>query len=160
MAYLVPLIKNEVTGYCPSFEVLDCVPVPLMKRCRGERHKLFGPEIANIGKGGSDQDWYYGVKLALSADPQGFVSGFIIAPAKTSERWSAEYLLCYRNDPSGRPARVEDLPRLTGKSVSGRMERFGRARVFVRVIRRYISPIEVLRVSGGSGIGKRNTKLW
>jgi len=119
MAYLVPLIKNEVTGYCPSFEVLDCVPVPLMKRCRGERHKLFGPEIANIGKGGSDQDWYYGVKLALSADPQGFVSGFIIAPAKTSERWSAEYLLCYRNDPLGRPARVEDLPPSHGKKRVG-----------------------------------------
>ena len=54
MAYLVPLIKRHVTGYCPSYEILDCVPVPLMKRCRGERGKLFSPEIANIGKGGSD----------------------------------------------------------------------------------------------------------
>ncbi len=119
MACLVPLIKQQVKDYCPSYEVLDCVPVPLMKRCRGERHKLFGPEIANIGKGGSDRDWYYGVKLALSANPQGFVSGFIMAPAKTSERWSAEYLFCYRNNPSGKPAEVEDLPPSHGKKRLG-----------------------------------------
>lgn len=119
MASLVPLIKQQVADYCPSYEVLDCVPVPLMKRCRGERHKLFSPEIANIGKGGSDQDWYYGVKLALSANPQGFISGFIMAPAKTAERWSAEYLLCYRNNPSGTPAKVEDLPPSHGKKRVG-----------------------------------------
>lgn len=119
MTRLVPLIKQQVEGYCPNYEVLDCVPVPLMKRCRGERHKLFSPQIANIGKGGSDQDWYYGVKLALSVNPQGFISGFIIAPAKTSERWPAEYLLCYRNDPSGKPAKVEDLPPSHGKKRVG-----------------------------------------
>ena len=119
MAYLVPLVKHAITGYSPSFEVLDCVPVALMKRCRGERHKLFGPEIANIGKGGSDRDWYYGVKLALSASPQGLVSGFVIAPAKTSERWSAEYMLCYRNNPSGKPATVDDLPPSHGKKRVG-----------------------------------------
>ncbi len=119
MAHLVPLIKCQVTGYCPTYEVMDCVPVPLMKRCRGERGKLFSPEIANIGKGGSDQDWYYGVKLALSVDSQGHISGFILAPAKTSERWPAEYLLCYRNNPSGEPAHVEDLPPSHGKKRVG-----------------------------------------
>ncbi len=119
MACLVPLIKNQVTGYCPSYEVLDCVPVPLMKRCRGERHKLFSREMANIGKGGSDQEWYYGVKLALTANPQGFISGFVMAPAKTSERWSAEYLLCHRNDPLGQPAKLEDLPPSHGEKRLG-----------------------------------------
>ncbi len=116
---LVALIKRQVAGYCPYYEVLDCVPVSLMKRCRGERSKLFSHEIANIGKGGSDQDWYYGVKLALSANPQGPISGFILAPAKTSERWPAEYLLCYRNNPLGKPASVEDLPPSHGKKRVG-----------------------------------------
>lgn len=119
MACLVPLIKHQIKGYCASYEVLDCVPVPLMKRCRGERSKLFSPEIANIGKGGSDQDWYYGVKLALSVQPQGRISGFVLAPAKTSERWPAEYLLCYRNNPLGKPARLEDLPPSHGKKRVG-----------------------------------------
>lgn len=119
MAYLVPLIKCQVKAYCSSYEILDCVPVPLMKRCRGQRHKLFSPEIANIGKGGSDQDWYYGIKLALTANPQGIITGFIMAPAKTSERWSAEYLFCYRHNPAGKPAAVEDLPPSHGKKRIG-----------------------------------------
>lgn len=119
MACLVPLIRRQVTGYCSCYEVLDCVPVPLMKRCRGERGKLFSREIANIGKGGSDQDWYYGVRLALSVQPQGWISGFILAPAKTSERWPAEYLLCHRNNPLGKPAQVDDLPPSHGKKRVG-----------------------------------------
>ena len=119
MAYLVPLIRHQVTGYCPVYEILDCVPVPLMKRCRGERSKLFSREIANIGKGGSDHEWYYGVRLALSVEPHGRISGFILAPAKTSERWPAEYLLCHRNDPQGKPAQVEDLPPSHGKKRVG-----------------------------------------
>jgi hypothetical protein len=119
IAYLVPLIRRRMTGYCPIYEILDCMPVPLMKRCRGERGKLFSREVANIGKGGSDQEWYYGVRLALSVQPQGWISGFIMAPAKTSERWPAEYLLCHRNNPLGKPAQVEDLPPSHGKKRVG-----------------------------------------
>jgi hypothetical protein len=119
LASLVPLVRRQMTGYSPSYEVLDCVPVVLMKRCRGERGKLFGRDIANIGKGGSDQDWYYGIKLALSVTSCGRISGFILVPAKTSERWSAEYLLCYRHDPSGKPAQLEDLPPSHGKKRVG-----------------------------------------
>jgi hypothetical protein len=119
LARLVPLIKQQVSGYSPSYEVFDCVPVPLMKRCRGEKAKLFSPEIANIGKGGSDRDWYYGVKLALSVSPQGSITGFILAPAKTSDRWPAEYLFCYRNNPAGIPAHLEDLPPSHGKKRVG-----------------------------------------
>ena len=115
LASLVPAIRREVTGYWPSYEVLDGVPVPLMKRCRGGRSKLFSRQIANIGKGGSDEAWYYGARLALSVQPQGWISGFVLAPAKTSERWSAEYLLCHRNNPLGKPAQLEDLPPTHGK---------------------------------------------
>ncbi len=119
LARLVPLIKLQVSGYTHNYEILDCVPVPLMKRCRGEKAKLFSPEIANIGKGGSDRDWYYGIKLGLLVDPQGAITGFIMAPAKTSDRWPAEYMLCYRNNPSGTPVGVEALPPSHGKKRVG-----------------------------------------
>jgi hypothetical protein len=119
LAHLVPLIKLQVSGYSPSYEIFDCVPVPLMKRCRGEKAKLFNSEIANIGKGGSDRDWYYGVKVALSVDPYGAITGFILAPAKTSDRWPAEYMLCYRNNPSGKPAGIEAMPPSHGKKRVG-----------------------------------------
>jgi len=119
LSYLVPLIRSQITGYCPSYEIMDCVPVPLMKRCRGEKAKLFKREIANIGKGGSDREWYYGVKLALAVQPKGTISGFILSPAKTAERWSAEYMLCHRNNPLRIPTRVDDLPPSHGKKRVG-----------------------------------------
>ena len=44
------------------YEVLDGIPVPVMARCRGNRHRCFANEVG-IGCGGSDHDWYYGVQL-------------------------------------------------------------------------------------------------
>jgi len=153
IAYLVPLVEAAMNDYLSknvetvtetnysTYEVFDCVPVPLMKRCRGERAKLFSPPRcigANIGKGGSDQDWYYGNKLALAVSPQGSVTSFILSPAKTSERWPAEYLFCYRNNPSGQPAPMASGWRichlLMGKSAPVRMEICGRKKASVGVI--------------------------
>jgi hypothetical protein len=119
LSYLVPLIRSQITGYYPSYEIMDCVPVPIMKRCRGEKAKLFSRDIANIGKGGSDREWYYGVKLALTVQPNGVISGFILSPAKTAERWSAEYMLCHRNDTLKTPIGVESLPPSHGKKRVG-----------------------------------------
>lgn len=115
---LVPRVAAAIGALISDYEVFDCVPVPLMKRCRGERTKLFKPQVANIGKGGSDMEWYYGVKLGLAANPQGLVTGFIMAPARTSDRWPAEYLFYYRNHSLGRLARAEDL-RYQGKKRLG-----------------------------------------
>jgi len=83
----------------PAYEVLDGVPVPLMRRCRGIQHRLFRDEAA-IGRGGSDREWYYGVKLLGAVDAYGFLSGFVVGPANTEERWLAEALLRWRRDPS------------------------------------------------------------
>ncbi len=104
-------LKTDLAGY----EILDCLPVPLMKKCRGKKAKLFQPEIANIGYGGSDREWYYGLKLGLAVSPLGPITGFILAPAKTGERWPMEHLLCYRHDPLGQPAQLRDLPPSHGK---------------------------------------------
>jgi hypothetical protein len=59
----------------PLYEVLDAVPVPLMKRCRGERQRLFAPDEAAVGKGGSDRAWQYGVSLLDAASPFGTITG-------------------------------------------------------------------------------------
>lgn len=83
----------------PAYEVLDGVPVPLMRRCRGIQHRLFRDEAA-IGRGGSDRDWYYGVKLLGGVDAHGFLTGFVAGPANTEERWLAEALLGWRHDPN------------------------------------------------------------
>jgi hypothetical protein len=81
-----------------AYEVLDGVPVPLLRRCRGQRHRCFRDEAA-IGRGGSDKAWYYGVKLEAAIQPSGLCSGFVYGPANTEERFLAEALFAWRQDP-------------------------------------------------------------
>ena len=95
------------------------MPVPLMRRCRGKRRRLFGDEAA-IGRGGSDRDWYYGCKLLLSVTDEGVATGFMLAPADTEDRWMAESLLCWRSGEWAAPLKAEDMPpRHNGKRYVG-----------------------------------------
>lgn len=115
---LGPLISqrlDQALGSGPPYEVLDTVPVPLMRRCRGDQHHLFGPEAA-IGQGGSDQDWYYGVALLGAITSRGLISGFVLGPANTQERWLAEALLRWRQAPTAPPPSAADLTPVLGPS--------------------------------------------
>jgi hypothetical protein len=99
LAQLVPLMAAQTTALRgPSpYEVLDGVPVPLARRCRGGRHRCFGVEAA-IGRGGSDKDWFFGQRLLASVSAHGSVTGGVSGPANTEERWLAEALLRWRAD--------------------------------------------------------------
>ena len=99
-----------MAAYAAPFQVVDTVPLPLMRRCRGRKHKLFGAE-ADIGRGGADRDWYYGCKLMLAATDQGVITGFLLSPASTEDHWAAEAFFCWRAGPSGIPVSPEELPR-------------------------------------------------
>src|SRR5918912_392747 len=83
-------------------------PVPLMRCCRGVRHHLFAEEAA-VGRGGSDRAWYYGLSLLTVVRADGVLTGFVLGPATTEERWLAEALLRWRQDPSAPPPTAEDL---------------------------------------------------
>lgn len=96
-----------------AYEVVDGVPVPLMKRCRGVRHLLYADE-AGIGRGGSDRDWYYGAKMVAGADEHGFMTGFVAGPANTEERWLAEALFRWRVDPTLPVPKAADLAQVLG----------------------------------------------
>src|SRR5450759_1925140 len=109
LVQMVPLVASQLRAELAAYQVLDGLPVPLMRRCRGKRHKLFADE-ADVGKGGADKDFYYGVQLLLSVTPEGIITGFILGPASTNIRWLAEDLLCWRIDPQGEPWKAEDLP--------------------------------------------------
>jgi hypothetical protein len=114
---LGPAIKQRASmalGLPPStYEVLDGVPVPLMRRCRGTRHRLFRDEAA-IGRGGSDKEWYYGVKMLGAVDDHGFLGGFLVGPANTEERWLAEAFFRWRLDPTLPTPTADDLARVLG----------------------------------------------
>jgi hypothetical protein len=101
---LGPLVAQQVLAqtHGRGYEVLDGTPVPLLRRCRGNRHKCFGDE-AGFGTGGSDRDWFYGMDLVGAVSNTGVVTGSVLAPAATEERFSVEALLGWRVAPA-RPA--------------------------------------------------------
>ena len=106
---LIPLLAAELAAAGAVYEVVDGVPVPLMRRCRGVKHRGFGDEAA-IGRGGSDRDWYYGCELLLAATDMGAVTGFVLGSPTTDDRWLADALLCWRRDPTAAPWQPADLP--------------------------------------------------
>jgi hypothetical protein len=109
MMHLVPCAAQIMGAQTAVYQALDSVPVPLMSRTRGDRHRTFGWE-AGIGVGGPDKAWYYGCKLLLSVTDDGLITGFAVAPAATDDRWAAEAFLCWRQDRQGVPWRAQDLP--------------------------------------------------
>ncbi len=115
----VPLVAAQLQERMPLYQAIDGVPVPLVRVCRGIKHLLFAEE-ANVGKGGSDRHWYYGCDLVIAVSSSGPITGFILGPAGTQERWLAEYLFCWRADRSGIPWLPEEVP--------PRQNRFGRDR--------------------------------
>lgn len=118
LAALGPAVAQRVTARWTGvpYEVLDGVPVPLARRCRGLRHKLFTCEAAGLGKGGSDQDWYFGVHLLAAVHPAGVCTGFVLGPADTSERWLAEALFRWRQDPQAPHPHLSQLTPVLGPS--------------------------------------------
>ena len=109
MSRMVEAVAERMGSYTAPYQALDTVAVPLMRRCRGERHRLFGHE-ASIGRGGSDRDWYYGCKLMLSVTDDGVITGFLLAPASTDDRWVAECLMCWRTDQRRTPLDAQQMP--------------------------------------------------
>jgi hypothetical protein len=106
------------------YEVLDGVPVPLMRRCRGKRRRLFRDEAA-FGRGGSDREWFYGLKLLGAFDAQGFLTGFVAGPANTEERWLAEALLRWRQAPKAQVPTASQLAEVLGAAHRSRGRRQG-----------------------------------
>lgn len=107
-------IEREL-DVAPVYEVLDGVPVPLMRRARGTRHRCFGVE-ADIGVGGCDKDWYYGVKVLAGVDNLGFLTGWVVGPASTEEHWLAEALFHWRQRPTAPAPTAAALADVLGPS--------------------------------------------
>jgi hypothetical protein len=108
-AELVRWIAAELDAAQTPYQIVDAVPVPLARLCRGKRHKVFAAE-ASIGRGGSDRHFYYGCQLLLATTADGIITGFLVGPASTEGRWLLDALLCWRLDPSGVPWTAADVP--------------------------------------------------
>jgi hypothetical protein len=115
LAHLAPAIAERTTALLghSAYEVLDGVPVPVARRCRGARHRCFAEEAA-LGRGGSDKDWYFGQKLVLSVDAHGSITGAVSGPADTEEHWLADALFRWRRAPDAPGPTAEDVDPLLG----------------------------------------------
>lgn len=91
------------------YQIVDTTPVPLARQCRGKRHRLFADDAA-VGRGGSDHQFYYGCALLLAVAADGPITGFLLGPASTQDRWLLDALLTWRVAPDGIPWTVDDLP--------------------------------------------------
>lgn len=109
LVHLVPLLAAALDAALRPYQVLDGIPLPLARRCRGQHHRLFADE-ASIGRGGSDRDWYFGCQLWLAVTDDGLITGFLLAPASCEGRWAADAFLCWRRDPWAIPWTPEDIP--------------------------------------------------
>lgn len=92
------------------YQIADTTPVPLARQCRGRRHRLFADEAA-VGRGGSDRSYYYGCSLLLVVAADGPITGFVLGPASTQDRWLLDAALSWRRDPAGPVWGVADIPR-------------------------------------------------
>ena len=119
----IGLLLSQQLG-AAVYEVVDGVPVPLLRRCRGVRHRCFANEAA-LGVGGSDRDFYYGVKLLTAVNGHGVITGFVFGPANTEERWLAEALFRWRTFPDAPPPSVADLEAVLPKWRPSRGQRRG-----------------------------------
>jgi len=118
LAALGPAVAARVvaTWSGVAYETLDGVPVPLARRHRGLRHKVWTADQAALGKGGSDKDWYFGMHLVAAVHPAGVITGFVGAPADTGERWLAEALFRWRQDPLATQPTATELAPVLGPS--------------------------------------------
>lgn len=121
LSFLPEAVADEDAGY----EAVDGTVVALMRRCRGERGRLFSREEAWIGRGGSDKRWEYGIKLLASARADGGVTGFSAGPANTEERWLAEALFKWRHEPSAEQPSPDQLLPVLGPAHRNRGRRLG-----------------------------------
>jgi hypothetical protein len=118
LCLLGPEVSRQLQAFLqayPGYEVFDAVPVPLMRRCRGQRHRLFGHE-AQVGRGGSDREWYSGVSLLEVVSPDGSITGFVLGPANTEGRWLADALFRWRADPTAPCPTAAELEQILGKT--------------------------------------------
>lgn len=110
LVQLTPLIAAALAAHEVHYQVLDTVPGPLARRCRGRRRRLFDDE-AGFSRGGSDRDAYFGCQLLVTTVPNGPITGWTLGPASTEGRWLAEAFFCWRHTVTAQPSTPAQLPR-------------------------------------------------
>lgn len=122
--HLVLQLADLLDDGAPCYEVVDTIGVPLARRCRGRHHRCFADE-AGFGVGGSDHSMFYGCSLLLAVLPTGVITGFVVGPANTQDRWLFDALIGWRAAPSSPLWTVPDLADASPGTRSRSLKRTG-----------------------------------
>jgi hypothetical protein len=120
LTQLMLCLAERLDAPTSPYQVVDTTAVPLARQCRGARHRLFGDEAA-VGVGGSDHQHFYGCSLLLAVAADGPITGVVVGPANTQERWLLDALLTWRRSPEAEPWTVADLNRRSRRGGGGRL---------------------------------------
>ena len=80
---------------------------------------------AGFGRGGSDQEPYYGVHLLAVVNAHGLITGWVIGPANTAERWLADALWRWRAAPTAPVPTAAELAPVPGPTHGAGQQRTG-----------------------------------
>lgn len=70
-----------------AYEVVDCLPLPacsVAQAATGKSHWLWWSQW---GRGGNEGGWVFGEQLLMAVTQQGAITGWLLGPAQTDDRW-------------------------------------------------------------------------
>ena len=80
----------------PIYEIVDTVPVPVGSLSQSKAEQSHWFQTANVGYGGNQGSMYWGHQALMSIQPNGLISGWLLASASSDDRWLMQGFLSQR----------------------------------------------------------------
>jgi len=93
---LQQVLAGHLTDASSVYECVDCVPLPacsLAQAVSGDGHWLWWSQV---GHGGNHGGWFFGEQVLLAVTPAGAITGWLVGPAQTDDRWMMQHLVSGR----------------------------------------------------------------
>jgi hypothetical protein len=105
---LQQVLAQQLTSAASVYECVDCVPLPacsLAQAVSGDGHWLWWSQL---GYGGNHGGWFFGEQVLLAVNRDSAITGWLVGPANTDDRWMMQHLVSGR---AGCPAPTAPLHR-------------------------------------------------
>lgn len=90
-------LEQELHVNNSLYEIVDTVPVPAATVAQSKTGRAHWFQTADVGYGGNQDRRYWGYQALISIQPTGAISGFILVPASSDDRWLMQGLLSQRS---------------------------------------------------------------
>lgn len=93
---LQQVVAVELHSEDDVYESVDCRPLPACSLAQAASHKPQRLWTSGLGRGGNNGGWFYGEQLLAAVTPSGVVTGWLIGPPETDDRWIMDAFLSAR----------------------------------------------------------------